>query len=43
MSKRGLILVEGQTEEAFVKQVLGPYFIERGLGLTPTLLVTRRV
>jgi hypothetical protein len=43
MSKRALILVEGQTEERFVKDVLGPAFFEKGLFFSPTLLVTKRV
>jgi len=43
MSKRVLILVEGQTEERFVKDVLGPAFLARQLFITPTLLVTKRV
>lgn len=43
MSKRVLILVEGQTEELFVKDVLAPAFWPRGLYLSPTILVTKRV
>lgn len=43
MSKRALILVEGQTEERFVKDVLAPAFWTRGLYFSPTLLVTKRV
>lgn len=43
MSKRVLILVEGQTEERFVKDVLGPAFWDRELFFHPTLLVTKRV
>jgi hypothetical protein len=43
MSKRALILVEGQTEERFVKDVLGPAFSTRGLFFSATLLVTKRV
>lgn len=43
MSKRALVLVEGQTEERFVKDVLAPSFWSRGLYLIPTLLVTKRV
>jgi hypothetical protein len=43
VSKRVLILVEGQTEERFVKDVLGPAFFERELFFSPTLLVTKRV
>ena len=43
MSKRVLILVEGQTEERFVKDVLAPAFFEKELFFAPTLLVTKRV
>ena len=43
LSKRILILVEGQTEERFVKDVLAPAFWEREVFLIPTLLVTKRV
>ena len=43
MSKRVLILVEGQTEERFVKDVLGPHFYSRQLFFFPTILVTKRV
>jgi hypothetical protein len=43
MSKRVLILVEGQTEERFVKDVLGPAFWEKGLFFTATILTTKRV
>jgi Domain of unknown function (DUF4276) len=43
MSKRVLILVEGQTEERFVKDVLGPAFFDRELFFQPTILVTKRV
>jgi hypothetical protein len=43
MSKRVLILVEGQTEERFVKDVLGPAFWEKELSFHPTILVTKRV
>jgi len=41
--KRVLILVEGQTEERFVKDVLAPSFVDRQVFLAPTLLVTKRV
>lgn len=40
---RVLILVEGQTEERFVKDVLARHFEPRGIYLIPTLLVTKRV
>jgi hypothetical protein len=43
MSKRVLILVEGQTEERFVKDVLGPAFFGRELFFYATILVTKRV
>ena len=43
MSRRALVLVEGQTEERFVKDVLAPAFHGRGLYITPTILVTKRV
>ena len=43
MSKRVLILVEGQTEERFVKDVLGPAFWDKDLYFHPTILVTKRV
>jgi len=43
VSKRVLILVEGQTEERFVKDVLSPAFFERGLFFGVTILVTKRV
>jgi hypothetical protein len=42
--KHGLILVEGQTEEQFVREVLSPYLSARtGLWLTPTIVVTKVV
>lgn len=41
--KRVLILVEGQTEERFVKDVLAPAFYGREVFLSPTLLMTKRV
>jgi hypothetical protein len=43
MSNRVLILVEGQTEERFVKDVLGPAFFDRKLFFHPTILITKRV
>lgn len=36
-----LALVEGQTEELFVKRVLGPYLSERGVWLTPTTITNK--
>lgn len=41
--KRALILVEGQTEERFVKDVLGPHLARLQLHITPTLLTTKVV
>ena len=41
--KRALILVEGQTEERFVKQVLSDHLISLNLYITPTLLTTKVV
>jgi hypothetical protein len=35
------LLVEGQTEETFVKRVLVPHLAERGVFATPRLLATR--
>jgi hypothetical protein len=43
MSKRVLILVEGQTEERFVKDILGPAFWDKELFLQATILTTKRV
>lgn len=43
MSKRVLVLVEGQTEERFVKDVLGPNYWDRKIYFQPTILVTKRV
>ena len=43
MSKRVLVLVEGQTEERFVKDVLSPSFWPRDVFLSPTILMTKRV
>lgn len=37
-----LILVEGQTEERFVKSVLAPWMISHGVSVAPTILVTKR-
>lgn len=40
---RILILVEGQVEEAFVKQVLNPRYDAKGLFFHPTVIETKRV
>ena len=37
------ILVEGQTEERFVKQVLRDHLVSLNLSITPTLLTTKVV
>lgn len=41
--KRGLVLVEGQTEERFVNECLGPHFATRGLFLIATIVKTKRM
>ena len=41
--KRVLILVEGQTEETFVRDVLNPHLHPKGKTLVSTLVVTKRV
>ncbi|MBZ0118372.1 MAG: DUF4276 family protein, partial [Sandaracinaceae bacterium] len=38
-----LILVEGQTEETFVRNVLGPHLSSAGLTVTSVILKTKRV
>ena len=38
-----LILVEGQTEETFIKRIIQPYFCKRELFCIPKIAVTRRV
>lgn len=43
MSKRALILVEGQTEERFIKDTLAPAFYSFDFYIQPTILVTKRV
>jgi len=43
VSRRVLVLVEGQTEERFVKDVLGPAFWQKEMFFFPTILVTKRV
>ncbi|GAB2816653.1 DUF4276 family protein [Actinocorallia aurea] len=40
--KRVHILVEGQTEEVIATQILAPYYAERDVHLTCSLLVTKR-
>jgi hypothetical protein len=41
--RKVLILVEGQTEETFVKNIIQPYFNKSQLFCVPKLAVTRRV
>lgn len=41
--KRVLILVEGQTEERFVKDVLQPHLLSLGIAPQPKLVTTKRV
>ena len=41
--KRVLILVEGQTEETFVRDVMAPHLLARNVAPVPKLLVTKRV
>ena len=41
--KRALVLVEGQTEERFVKDVLSPHLRAVELYITPTILATKRL
>lgn len=41
--KRVLVLVEGQTEERFVKDVLSPYLLSSNIVLIPTIVETKKV
>ena len=41
--QRVLVLVEGQTEERFIKDVLCPHFWEIKIDVIPTIVVTKRV
>lgn len=41
--KRVLILVEGQTEEQFIKTVLAPYLWQYQVIMIPTIITTKRV
>lgn len=38
-----LILVEGQTEETFVKRTLGPHLSSLGVFVVPTIIATKRI
>jgi len=42
VSKKILILVEGQTEEGFINRVLAPYFHTREIFITPTIIKTKK-
>jgi len=41
--KKALILVEGQTEEFFVKRVLADYLLSHGIIMIPAIVTTKRV
>jgi hypothetical protein len=41
--KRVLILVEGQTEEQFIKTVLAPYLWQYQVAMMPTVITTKRM
>jgi hypothetical protein len=41
--KRIHVLVEGQTEETFIREVLGIHLLEHYVHLTPILLTTKRI
>ena len=41
--KRVLALVEGQTEESFIKKVLSPYLRKREIVIVPSIVVTKPV
>lgn len=43
LSKRVLVLVEGQTEEQFVKTVLYDHLLARNIIIIPKILVTKQV
>lgn len=42
MPKNVLALVEGPTEERFVKRILGPYLASRAIFITPTIIKTKK-
>lgn len=41
--KQVMILVEGQTEETFINKVLQPYFFEKEIFLSATIICTKQV
>jgi hypothetical protein len=38
-----LILVEGQTEEKFVKEILAPHLVNYDVNIIPTIITTKRI
>jgi len=42
MPKKILVLVEGQTEERFVKRILSPYLFPKNIFLAPIVIKTKR-
>ena len=42
MPKKVLVLVEGQTEESFIKRILSPYYYSKQIFFTPTIIKTKR-
>ena len=40
--KRVYILCEGQTEEAFINELLGPYFANLSIYITPIIYTTKQ-
>jgi hypothetical protein len=38
---RVAISVEGQTEDEFCKQILAPYFFQKGIQLFPIIITTK--
>jgi len=42
MPKKVLVLVEGQTEEGFIKRVLTPYLAAKKIYIIPTIIKTKR-
>ncbi|MCZ7603072.1 MAG: DUF4276 family protein [Melioribacteraceae bacterium] len=42
MSKKVLVLVEGQTEERFIKRVLNPYLASKDIFFIPTIIKTKK-
>lgn len=42
MPKKVFVLCEGQTEEGFIKRVLGPYLSAKQIFLIPTIIKTKR-